>query len=183
VKIAIIDLETTGFLDKGGFIVEVGIASLDTDTGDVSPAFDSVCREEGMTAKDREAWIFTNSTLTVEAVRNAPLFPTIKDEIDRIIHAHDGATAFNKAFDFNFLRWRDLTVRNEIECPMLLATNVCRLPGFYGKYKWPKVEEAWKHFFPNEPYTEAHRGLDDAMHEARIVHALWKMGLFARSKA
>ena len=63
---------------------------------------------------------------------------------------------------------------------MLLATDVCKLPSRNGKpgYKWPSVEEAWKHFFPNTKYVEAHRGADDAKHEALIVYELYKMGLF-----
>ncbi|MDD2999465.1 MAG: hypothetical protein PHV05_10430 [Candidatus Riflebacteria bacterium] len=87
------------------------------------------------------------------------------------------ATAFNKRFDFEFLKSRGLKVK-ELDCPMLLAVNVCRLPGKLRSYKWPTVEEAWKHFFPNEPYSEKHRGADDALHEAKIVYELYKMGVF-----
>ena len=61
---------------------------------------------------------------------------------------------------------------------MLICTDVCKIQGKYGKYKWPKVEEAWQHLFPEVDYVEKHRGADDAFHEAKIVHELIKMGKF-----
>lgn len=181
-KIAIADIETTDFFDRGGFIVEVGIASLDTDTGEIKGVLSSVCREPGMTAKDRNAWIFNHSDLTVDEVRHAPEFITIKAEIQRQFDKCHAVTAYNKAFDFKFLKDRGVLIHNEWPCPMRVSTPVCKIPktgrgAFYGGYKWPNVEEAWKHFFPEEPYIEAHRGLDDAMHEARIVYELHKLGL------
>jgi DNA polymerase-3 subunit epsilon len=90
----------------------------------------------------------------------------------------DGATAFNRKFDFDFLQSRGIQIPQKLPCPMLLATNVCKLPGKFGNYKWPKVEEAYKHFYPDSEYREIHRGADDAMHEADIVLALYRMGIF-----
>ena len=175
-KIGIIDIETTGFFPKG-FIVEVGIVSLDTETGEVETVFDSVCREEGMTAKDREAWIFSNSDLTIEAVREAPLLSDLKASIQGAIDGCDAVTAYNKKFDFTFLQDRGFNIHKEWPCPMLVSTDICKLPSKngYGGYKWAKVEECWKHFFPDEPYIELHRGCDDALHEAKICYELFKL--------
>lgn len=63
---------------------------------------------------------------------------------------------------------------------MLISTGLCKLPNAngYSSYKWPKVEEAYKHFFPESNYIELHRGADDAMHEAEIVYKLFTMGEF-----
>lgn len=175
-KIGIIDIETTGFYPKG-FIVEVGIVSLDTDTGEIETVFDSVCREDGMTAREREAWIFKNSDLTVEMVRESPFFEDIKFKVQDTIDSFDAVTAYNKDFDFQFLRSRGVVIDKEWPCPMKVATPLCQLPGKFGDYKWPKVEEAWNFFFPDDPYVELHRGADDALHEAKIVHELFKRGL------
>jgi len=181
-KIGIVDIETCGFLRENGVIVEVGIVALDTETGAIDPIFSCICREAHLRAKHRSAWIFKNSDLTVEEVRTATdlteILPLIQEHIDGL----DALTAYNKTFDFNFLRNRGLIIRSEWPCPMLSATSVCKLPGKRGGYKWPNVEEAWRHFFPNEPYTEAHRGLDDALHEARIVYALHKLGLMQKAE-
>ena len=180
--IGVVDIETTEFFGRGGFIVEIGMASLDTDTGEVKPLFGSVCREKGMTAKQRKAWIFENSSLTVEEVREAPDFTEIKEEIQTLISGFHAVTAFNKAFDFEFLRDRGIVIEKEWPCPMKVATDICKLPktwrgAHYGGYKWTNVEEAWKHFFPMDVYVEEHRGPDDAAHEAKIVYELHRLGL------
>jgi len=57
---------------------------------------------------------------------------------------------------------------------MLFATKVCKIPGFYGSWKWPKVQEAWDFLFGKTNYIEKHRGADDALHEAQIVYKLYK---------
>lgn len=176
--LGIVDIETTNFLQKGGKIVEVGIAGLHLPTGGVITLFDSRCQEPGLTHKDRHAWIFQNSSLTQEEVREAPMFSEIQPEIERILSKTRANTAFNKKFDFSFLRSRGVNVGKECACPMLTATPICQVPKKNGQkgHKWPTVEEAWAYFFPDQAYVEEHRGLDDARHEALIVHALYKLG-------
>ena len=45
-EILIIDIETTGFLQKGGKIVEVGISKLNLNEGKVEVIFDKRCFEK-----------------------------------------------------------------------------------------------------------------------------------------
>lgn len=182
-KILIIDIETTGFQKQGGSIVEVGIVSLDLSTGNVDTVFNTVCQEASLNDQHFEApmgWIFRNSTLTAEEVRQAPMLHDLIPEIQAIIDKHPlGATAYNRSFDFDFLESRGIRFGKKLPCPMLLATPICKLyPLRYGSYKWPKVEEAWAKFFPNEEYVELHRGADDALHEAQIVYELHRRGVF-----
>lgn len=178
-KILVVDIETTGFLNEGGSIVEIGAVELDLATGQIAEAFSSVCRESILTAKHRDAWIFKNSDLTVEEVRNAPPFEEVAMEFQELMNNYPaGITAFNRVFDFEFLMSRGLKLPRLLPCPMILATPICKLPGKYGKYKWPKVEEAFTHFFPGTDYTEKHRGADDAFHEAMIVYKLFTLGVF-----
>lgn len=181
-KILIIDIETTGFLNQGGAIVEIGMVSLDLDSGQINTVFDSVCQEPDiLTSRHREepmGWIFRNSTLTPEMVREAPALEELRGAVQSHIDNHPlGATAYNRAFDFDFLEDRGFAFGAKLPCPMLVATPICKcLPRRYGDYKWPKVEEAWNHFFPDQEYTELHRGADDARHEAMIVWALFERG-------
>ena len=67
---------------------------------------------------------------------------------------------------------------------MIAATPLVNLPPNPGRStpKWPKVEEAWEHFFPDVAYIEQHRGADDAVHEAKIVYELYKIGVFTLGK-
>ncbi len=175
------DIETTGFLNQGGKIVEIGIVELNLLTGQITPAYNSLIREQGLTRLHTQGilgWIFKNSDLKYEDVECAPSLEEQRKNIQLLFDQYH-ATAFNKAFDFDFLRDRGFRI-NDLDCPMLIATPICKLPHYNGRsgYKWPKVEEAWDHFFGNTGYIEAHRGLDDAEHEAQIVYELYKQGQF-----
>lgn len=173
-KIIVVDIETGGFKSTDP-IFEVGIASLDLENGSVETLYDELVYE-----KDRvqdfhaKSWIFQNSDLNFEDVLKAKPFDT--EAIQKIFSKYP-ATAFSKAFDFRFLKERGIVIK-ELDCPMLISTNICKLPGKFGKYKWPKVEEAWKYFMPSIPYVELHRGADDAVHEAKIVYQLYLLGAF-----
>ena len=170
-KILIIDIETTDFLQRGGKIVEVGMVELDLSNGNKKIIFDQVTHETGITREEVEkAWIIQNSTLTVEEIRTSKPLHILKPEIQNIIFDYkNGATAFNNAFDFGFMETRGFVFPKKLPCPMKLSTDICKLPSPRGGYKWPKVEEAHKHFFGDVGYIEAHRGADDAFHEADIV--------------
>lgn len=178
-KILILDIETTGFLQMGGKIVEIGIVELDLSNGNRQIIFDSVCWETGFTEKEvDESWIVKNSDLTKEAIRNSKNLKILQPEIQEIINRYTpGATAFNNAFDFGFLESRGFTFPKKLPCPMKLSTDICKIQTPRG-YKWPKVEEAHKHFFGDVGYVEKHRGADDAFYEAEIVYELYKMGVF-----
>lgn len=181
-KILILDIETTGFLNQNGKIVEVGIVSLDLTTGDKQIVFDKLVHERPITRAEVEnSWIVQNGYITLEQIRTSIQLSEVLAEIQAIINSYPlGATAFNRSFDFDFLESRGITFPNKLPCPMLLSTDICKLPSRngYSSYKWPKVEEAWKHFFPEVEYIELHRGADDAFHEADIVYYLHKNGHF-----
>lgn len=182
-KILVLDIETTGFLKQGGSIVEIGITELDLSNGATKIIYDSLCKEDILTAKHREepfGWIFKNSNLSIAKLREAPSFEQVKKEVQSILDSYPlGVTAYNKSFDFGFLRDRELKFK-ELPCPMILSTDICKLPSLrgYGGYKWPKVEEAFAHFFPGLNYIEKHRGADDSKHEAMIVYKLYTLGIF-----
>lgn len=182
-EILILDIETTGFLNQGGSIVEIGIVSLNIKTGEIKEVFDSLLREDILTGKHRMepmGWIFRNSDLKVEDVRNAPEAPGVLLEVQEVLDSYPlGCTAYNNQFDFGFLKSRGLKIK-PLPCPMKLSTNICKIPSRNGRpgFKWPSVEEAFKFFFPDIEYKEKHRGLDDAKHEAMIVFKLIQEGVF-----
>ena len=182
-EIVIVDIETSGFQHQGGLIVEVGIVSLNLQTGHISNEFSEIVQENGFgekQARDPYGWIFKNSDLRYEdVVRSSNLLkiiPKIQNIFDKYSY---GATAFNKQFDFGFLKSRGLRIK-EVPCIMLSTAPVVGLPPNpgYRDPKWPKVQEAWDFFFPRSDYIEAHRALDDARHEALIAYELYKLGKF-----
>lgn len=179
-KILILDIETTGFLQQGGKIVEIGIVELDLSSGERKIIYDKVCHETGITLQEVEnSWIVKNSDLTVEAIRTSKNLERLKPEIQAILNQYEsGATAFNNSFDFGFLEDRGFVFPKKLPCPMKLSTDICKLPSPRGGYKWPKVEEAHLHFFGDVGYVEQHRGADDAFFEAEIVFKLYQLGVF-----
>lgn len=179
-KILIIDIETTNFLDQGGKIVEVGIVELDVKSGEKKIIFDKVCHERPITKEEVESsWIVTNGFMTVDEIQKSKTLESMRDEIQEILNKYDlGATAYNNIFDFGFLESRGFVFPKKLPCPMLLSTNICKIAGKYGKYKWPSVPEAYDFYFPNNDYQEIHRGADDAFNEADIVYELLLRGVF-----
>lgn len=182
-EVLIIDIETTGFLNAGGKIVEVGMVALDLDTGSKRIVFDSLCHERPITLEHVEqSWIVKNKYITVDEIRNSPQLTELLPEIQAVVNGYPaGATAFNRSFDFDFLESRGIQFPVKLPCPMILSTPICKCPNRHrGGFKWPNVMEAYKHFFPDCEYDELHRGADDAMHEADIVYELHKLGLIIK---
>ncbi len=180
-KIAVIDIETTGRSPSVGTIVEVGACLLDLETHFTSKLLDLVVIQpqfETLHEAGRvdDSWVFQNSDLTVDMVRNGVSWDQAAIKIQRILDKFP-CTAYNKAFDFGFFRASGLRVPRELPCPMIAATPVLKLPGRYDDYKWPSVDEAWHYFFPDRSsFVEAHRAYDDAVHEALIVQKLFTLG-------
>jgi DNA polymerase-3 subunit epsilon len=112
--IGIVDIETTGFLNQGGKIVEVGIVELDITNRAKRVLFDSVVQEDGMSELHTihpMGWIFQNSDLTYDEVVKAPSLEDVKEEIQGVFDSFfTGITAFNKAFDFGFLKSRGFRI-------------------------------------------------------------------------
>jgi len=181
-KILVIDLETTGFLQTGGKIIEVGIVGLNLETGNKKILFNEVCHERPLTRKEVEdSWIVKNSTMTVEAIQNSRQLRFLAPKIQELLNKFPaGATAYNNAFDFGFMENRGFVFPKKLACPMKLCTDICKIPSRNGKsgYKWPNFEEAHKFFFGETGYIETHRGADDAFYEADLVYELYKRGIF-----
>jgi DNA polymerase III epsilon subunit-like protein len=58
-------------------------------------------------------------------------------------------------------------------CTMKETTNICKLPGSYGKFKWPKLTEAHEHFF-GTPVEGAHDAMTDVRACKRIFFEIKK---------
>ena len=53
-------------------------------------------------------------------------------------------------------------------CTMKSTTDICRIPSPRGGYKWPKLGEAYKHFFGEEL-----QGAHDAMNDVRAAMRIY----------
>jgi len=175
-KILIIDIETTGFLNANGTIVEIGIVELDVITGETKILFDSCTHETGVKRVDvAQSWIIKNSDMTILEVQYSPNLEKIREKVQKILHLYElGCTAFNNVFDFSFMESRGFHFPRKLACPMKVLTPILQIPKKDGKkgYKWPNVTEAYKLIFNKPDYVEQHRAAQDALDEAKIVYEL-----------
>jgi len=178
-KIAIVDIETSGFDQYKDHILELGIAILDIDNGKIKKAFDNTIYENGYHSNGNgpDSWIYHNSSLTYDEVINSQNLEDYRDEIQHILSNEcDGLTAFNSSFDFKFLKHRGFQFQEQ-SCIMRACTPILDLPPAPGMNtpKFPKAQEAWDYFFPGTGYIEEHRGYADAEMEAKILYEVIKM--------
>jgi len=167
-KIAVLDIETTGLYTSTDAIVEIGITLVDTKTNEIKTIFDKVILDPVFNKfKHKKAWIFENSDLKMsDVLKGTPLEET-REELQTIFDTYP-ITAHNKPFDLRFLRDRDFVI-NDIKCLMRSCQQYKLVINHKGSAKAPSVEEAYQVLFPNEHYIEKHRGGDDSIHEAKIL--------------
>jgi len=165
-KILVLDLETTAIKHWQGAIVEIGAVILDLKTKTVEKAFDYLIKEKGKDVDDG-AWIFINSDLTLaELEKNGRDLEDVRDELQILLDKYP-CVAYNQQFDFGWLRSRRFTIPRVCSDPMYILTDILQIPGNYGKYKWPSVQESMKYF--NMEGMEPHRAFQDAEIEAQII--------------
>jgi len=174
-KILVLDIETTGFSHDKDCVLEVGMVELDLTTGKVKSLLDLVFRERHLSARHHNAWIFENNFMTLEEVREAPLFEEKKAAIQKMLNRYDYMAAWNSDFDSKFLISRGFNLPEVLPCPMKSSASWFGIPNKWGKpNKWASVDEAWKRLFGEDTgYEEIHRGADDAEHEAKIMYELY----------
>ena len=59
---------------------------------------------------------------------------------------------------------------------MLASTNYCAIPGSYGKFKWPKLQELYVKLF-NEKFEGAHDALADIEATVKCYFELVKLSI------
>ena len=84
----------------------------------------------------------------------------------------------SKVLDAELLRNKHellLTASCECFCTMKHTTSICKLPGRYGKYKWPRLEELHEFLF-KQSFEGAHNALVDVQITAKCFFELKRLG-------
>lgn len=92
--------------------------------------------------------------------------------------------AHNEAYDNNVVRHALKLVKRTIPlpekriCTMMMAKDYCRLPPNFpgGDFKWPKLEEAYRHLFDRE-LVDAHTSLADIRQSVEVYQELKRRGV------
>ncbi len=187
-RIYVVDLETTGLggYVRGDLVLEIGIALLDTISGRVKVVYDTpISYPPDKMKPHRNAWIFRNSSLTIEDVMNGKPIEIVKEEI-RDLLSNKEIAIYNVAYDFEkFLRWPPYNlaevVAGILPCIMVSATKVCRIPSRFFGFKWPTLEEARKKLLPGvriPSHFKPHRAAADAYLSALVLQELIRLGQY-----
>lgn len=176
-KVLIIDIETTGLNYNNDLIVEIGIAELDLNTGEIREAFNSLIKESRFNSSYFNSWIFRENHINPEDIQNAPLLSEVFEEIQSILQQYK-VSGFRKEFDINFLKNRGFLIEKEFPCIMRVSARLMQVPSSLDEYKWPSMQDAYNHFFPTREYIETHRAFDDAYHEAELLYEIYRTGNF-----
>jgi DNA polymerase-3 subunit epsilon len=76
--------------------------------------------------------------------------------------------------EFDRLGWEDPTFGKNVICTMKPSVDLCRLPRKRGGFKWPKLNELYKHLFGCE-FENAHNALADIEATAKCFWKLQEM--------
>ena len=151
-------------------IVQLAAKLIDSETRQCYQAIDLIVKPDGWEIPEETVKIHGITTGTANRVgvpEEAVLMMLLTlEEIADVRIAH------NESFDARIIRiaikrfiddeqadrWR----ASESYCTMHNCTNICRIPDTKGrkKFKWPRLEEAYKHF-TGEEMTNAHNAMAD----------------------
>lgn len=170
-NILVLDIETDGLNACWNRIVEIGAVLLNTTNGAITNLFGSTVFDDHARSRclDLNAWVFQNTTLLADEVLSSPPLSHFFPVLDELFQKYP-VVAYNMNFDISFLKDRGFHFPSALPCPMLFAAGILRLPGYYGDFKWPKVQECLDFFGIDE--REPHRALEDARLEAQVIYQL-----------
>ena len=192
-KIFVVDTETTGLRGPsyGDQVVEIGIASVDTETRTVRREFSKVVGYNVALwdGPHRDAWIFRNTNLTLRLVSLGTPIDEVREMVERIVGGQ-WTTSYNMDFDFGtFLNWYPwaLDVRHA-PCIMKAADRLGpEIPRKVhdmstGSMSFPSLENSYKFLCPDDPAglggAQDHRALSDAVVASHVLLTLLDRGLY-----
>ena len=184
------DTETSGFINKNleaddpnqAWVLQ--IAFILSDKNRIYTEFSSLIR-----AGDRSCSPGAQKVhgISVEECNKGGLIEAeIINIFSNTLFGADILVAHNISFDLELVRQmicrEDLVyLHGRLEdfslfCTMKNSTELCKLPGKFGKFKWPKLTELYKHLF-DEEFEGAHDALADVKATRRCYYRLKEMGV------
>ena len=170
-KIAIIDIETTSFVKKDAFIVEIGIVELDIISGTKRIIFNSPIYEKGVENYSGMG-VFGISNLDLSDVMNAKNLESCRETLQLIFDQYK-ITSYNIRFDLGILESKGFIFPKKLMDLMIFTRKLLPKGKYnfefaYRKFHSSKENEGGK-YLKNKNYEEQHRAIDDAVHEAELL--------------
>lgn len=178
----IFDTETTGFIQKGlpltdplqPKILQLAFMQVDSENFEVQNVVSLFINHDNLTIPQEAKNIHH---IDEEKCRLLGVTESYALHIfERLWNQSDRHFAYNVQYDVDLIRCALLRLnRGELDAKlghtidvMEPFTNLCKLPGKYGKYKWPKLEEAYDFCFKTKPPL-SHNALADVHATAKIL--------------
>lgn len=184
------DTETTGKTNMRGriddanqpHIVQLGAIFTDDD-GAERGSIDVIIKPNGWTIPKEASDI--HGITTEDAERCGVSVESALSLLSSMVRSSEEIVAHNIDFDAFMLHvelsrlervWKKVSgFRDRLDlipmfCTMKSSTDICKIPGMYGN-KWPKLSEAYMHFF-GEELTGAHDAMTDLRACKRIYFAI-----------
>lgn len=188
-KILFFDTETTGKINDFKASVKdfhlfpriIQLAYILTDeNGNTLESYSELIKPDGWEMPTDQFWIDNGFSQQISEVMGVP----IKDALDGFVknlNECDLIVAHNISFDQRIVgaemcRFDMSAEKKEKFCTMLGTVDVCKIPGNYGKAKWPKLEELYDFLF-SEKIEDAHDALGDVKSTVRCFFELHKRNL------
>ena len=138
---------------------------LTDNNGNVLSVHDCIVRPDGFEIPDQAASIHGIST--DRALSEGLVLDSVLAIFAQTLDSADYIVGHNISFDIHivdaeFIR-RGIDVKLSSKrsyCTMLAGTEYCKLPGYYGGYKWPNLQELYKKLFGKE-FDDAHNSAAD----------------------
>lgn len=176
--IYVVDIETTSLTyENGTEVVEIGCARLHMESDGAASVYPELSLIVHQDLEDEDAWVFQNTTLTPEDVRNSPWAESHpwRADVTGIVRHYLRAkwvTSYNRAFDFDgFLFKYPWALGNDVRLLPCIMQTACSFLGV----THCRAQEAYDVMFPDSnpaglpDHVEEHRALSDAVAEAHIL--------------
>lgn len=133
--------------------------------GNVLSVHDCIVRPDGFEIPEQAASI--HGITTERAMREGAPLDSVLTVFLQTLDSAEYIVGHNIYFDIHVVdsefvrRGVDASLaRMKAYCTMLAGTDYCKLPGNYGHYKWPKLQELHKKLFGTE-FDDAHNSAAD----------------------
>jgi DNA polymerase-3 subunit epsilon len=175
-----IDTETTG-VTPGDRIVSIRCMFFDSKGRETSSMY-TLVKPEGFSIPAEATAI--HGITTAKALRDGYSLVSVLDSITAEIArlSPNNLIGHNVSFDLGMVireyscaRKPESLSQMDTFCTMKETTQICRLPGKYGDYKWPKLDELHRHLF-GEGLKDAHDARADVEACARCFFELQRLG-------
>lgn len=184
-NILFFDTETTGFVRKGDLIqpgqarcVQLG-ALLTDDQGTELGRVNEIIQPDGWTVPEPVAQI--HGITTEIAQQKGKPAKEVFSGFQPLVDKADIVVAHNFSYDDSIMlieqAYGNLTwVVKASFCTMKESTDLCAIPKKqgWGGFKWPKLQEAHKHFF-GEFFDDAHDAFADLLATKRVYFELLRI--------